>query len=129
MRKLTFAFAALAGLSSASAEAAGTPFFTASDGTAWSLDKSSILPLKLREGIYQFWMTGVAPATRTVRQYKVRVYLDCRSKWSVASAIASIDANGTTLSTTYKGWAAENWKKPDPAGVIANAAKLVCPAA
>jgi hypothetical protein len=126
MRKLTLGLAALAFIPSATAHAIETPFFTSGDGTAWSLDKSSILPLGLREGTYQFWMTGVAPPIRQ-RRYKVRIYLDCRSKWSVASILAVMDGKGTTLSTTYKGWAAANWVKPDPAGPVVNAAKIVCP--
>lgn len=125
---LFLGLAALAGAVSAPAAAAEAPFFTAADGTAWSLDRSTIQPLAVGPGTYQFWMTGTTANNPQVRQYKVRIYLDCRSKWSVTSALAYIDPNGATIDTTYKGWGERNWVKPDPAGVIANAAKLVCPA-
>ena len=127
--RLAIGLAALAAALSAPAAAAEAPFFTAADGTAWSLEKSSILPLPLGAGTYQFWMTGTTAGNPQVRAYKVRVYLDCRSKWSVTSALAYVDPNGATIDTVYKGWAPRNWTKPDPAGVISNAAKLVCPAA
>jgi hypothetical protein len=129
MRKsLAFGSATFACLASAPLPAAETPIFTGSDGVAWSMDKDKVSPLAL-PGLVQYWMRGVAPAGGQVGSYQIRIYLDCRSRWSVTSALVTYDVQGAIIHSEYKGWATRNWVKPDPAGVIAHSVKLVCPPA
>jgi hypothetical protein len=125
--KCLIAGAAMMCVSAASAAPLDSEIIKTADGTAWYLQDSSLRPLDLgRPNVVQFWIRSDNPPTQAMRQWHVRVYLDCASKWYVKSLVAGYDANGGLAQFTTKGWAPQNWRGDDATGVIAAVAKTVC---
>jgi len=127
--KYVIACAAVVGASTASAAPFGeTEILTTGDGSVWYLKDSTVKRLVV-EGrpVLQFFIHSDNPPSSSVRHWAARIYLDCPSQWFVRSIVAGYDANDKVTTFTTKGWARANWEQSDASGVVAAAAKAVCP--
>ena len=130
IRKIVMTCAALVGASTASAARFGeTEILKSADGSVWYLEDSTVKPFTLNGGtVYAFFVRSDSAPSLAVRHWSARIYLHCPTKWFVRSIVAGYDANDNITSFATKGWARTNWEKSDPSGVVAAAAKIVCPA-
>jgi hypothetical protein len=132
VRKYLVACAAILcapGVFAATASPNQSKIITATDGTVWYLQDSTVMPLDLgAPGLYQFWVRSDNPAASTVRHWSIRMYLHCPSKSYVPSVIAGYDKDNKLVRFTTQGWAQKNWVTSDPVGLIAAASKTVCAA-
>src|SRR5690349_14032364 len=95
IRRLLIGCAALACAAGAHATPNRSQIIKTADGTIWYLEDSSVRPLDgSRPGALQFWLKSENPPTQNIRQWGIRIYLDCATRNYIKSLVVGTDANG-----------------------------------
>ena len=127
VRNWLIACAALVCASGVHATPIETKIAMLANGTTYYFKNDSVRPLDFapRPRAIQFWVRIDNPPGQAIRQWTMRIYLDCATTEYLSSYVIGTDANGKVLQSSIWGAAQKTWTAGDP--TVAAFAKAACP--